>query len=426
MAMDLYSLLAEMELAERMGLNANQFDKIVFAKWANSVEARHNVVSSHNTSANHSLAVGESLVVPTSKIYVNYYIDYERDYAPDKYFVYGLQISNSGVVCSAYDLWPDARHYWQYPTTLGMRLVFAIDLAQQPADVHKLVLLHSARQPLSNTTSLSFSAYTTNTPFGNEHSGTSLFQATIPVKDRTESTLIWGEFYRYKGQWKFCRVDQGANDGLLPLLVKHEPQVEMQKLLLTKHLTKLLSNVPLCKVQYLNQDDSIFRVSLNDGALPHQLSHSFSSNTSHEAGNLDLGAYVRLSNGYQTIVQAQFNSFGHFHTPPFVELKNAAITDDKADGVWIEINSQYINLISEIAIFIVDRGVGAAQWSDSDAFVTVNIIGLPKVEIPLDEPTGVDSTQGICSIARIRIDDDKIFLERNFREHKDRSVIHGR
>ena len=104
MAMDLYSLLAEMELAERMGLNANQFDKIVFAKWANSVEARHNVVSSHNTSANHSLAVGESLVVPTSKIYVNYYIDYERDYAPDKYFVYGLQISNSGVVCSAYDL----------------------------------------------------------------------------------------------------------------------------------------------------------------------------------------------------------------------------------------------------------------------------------------------------------------------------------
>ena len=80
-------------------------------------------------------------------------------------------------------------------------------------------------------------------------------------------------------------------------------------------------------------------------------------------------------------------------------------------GEHTYINSQHIELISEIVIFALIYG-GVTKWSDTDAVVTVDIAGQPKVETRLYETSGVDNSLRVCAIARIRIDDDNISIER--------------
>lgn len=201
--------------------------------------------------------------------------------------------------------------------------------------------------------------------------------------------------------------DDDANHGTG---AANAPRVNLKKVSLTKSQPK----VNLGKVQHIDRGDGIYRVNLNWSRTPAKQSSSMWSRlfSGHRAAiDLDLGAYVRFINGAQTIVQALGDKFGHFHTPPFVELQGDDRTGDQADGEWLYINSQHIELISEIVIFALIYG-GVTKWSDTDAVVTVDIAGQPKVETRLYETSGVDNSLRVCAIARIRIDDDNISIER--------------
>lgn len=396
-----------------------------------------------------TLVAGQNLVVPTSKIYVA--IRGEGGI----FVAYALSLSSSGVMRSADDcislVHPSsADGSVQYRTgDAGVQAQFAVDLDKLPNDVHKVVfLLSTFGYKLSDFSSLSVAAETVEAVY-EPH----LFQAKINVAQRSERALLLGELYRHKKQWKFRLVDQGSNEGLDSLLAQYDSQrslhldedavrrvqaaqreaaaqsasapsatsssvstsasrVNLKKVSLTKSQPK----VNLGKVQHLEHGDGIYRVNLNWSRTAANTSASlwsrlFSVASGNEPVDLDLGAYVRFFNGAQTIVQALGNAFGSFLTPPFVELQGDDRTGDQADGEWLYINSEYIELFSEIVIFafIYD---GVAQWSDSDAVVTVDIPGLPKVETRLYETAGVANTKRLCAIARIRIEDDTISIER--------------
>ena len=412
-----------------------------------------------------TLVAGQNLVVPTSKIYVA--IRGEGGI----FAAYALSLASSGVMRSADDcislVHPSsADGSVQYRTgDAGVQAQFAVDLDKLPNDVHKVVfLLSTFGYKLSDFSSLSVAAETVEAVYGPH-----LFQARISVAQRSERALLLGELYRHKKQWKFRLVDQGSNEGLDSLLAQYDSQrslhldedavrrvqaaqreaaaqsasapsatsssvstsasrVNLKKVSLTKSQPK----VNLGKVQHLERGDGIYRVNLNWSRTAANTSASlwsrlFSVASGNEPVDLDLGAYVRFFNGAQTIVQALGKAFGHLHTPPFIELQGDDRTGDQADGEWLYINSQYIELFSEIVIFaFIYEGV--AKWSDSDAVVTVDITGLPKVETRLYETYGVDNTKNMCAIARIRIEDNTISIERiekYFRRHSEMDKYFG-
>ena len=397
-----------------------------------------------------TLVAGQNLVVPTCKTHIAIRVE------GGQCVVYALRVASSGHMRSADDLVSALHHscadgsvQYRGTASAGLQAQFAIDLEQVPTDVEKVVILLSTfNHRISAFSFISVAAETVD-----QLNGSHLFQSNITTQKRTESALILGEFYRYKGQWKFRLVDQGSNEGLQSLLAQYAPQdgqllldedevrrvqaaqreaaapsaastfssssgstsaarVNLKKVSLTKSQPK----VNLGKVHHLERGDGIYRVNLNwSRTAAHNssslLSRLFSSASNNDPVDLDLGAYVRFFNGAQTIVQALGKTFGSFHNPPFIELQGDDRTGDQADGEWLYINSEYIELFSEIVIFafIYD---GVAQWSDSDAVVTVDIPGLSKVETRLYEAAGVANTKRLCAIARIRIEDDTISIER--------------
>lgn len=413
-----------------------------------------------------TLVAGQNLVVPTCKTHIAIRVE------GGQCVVYALRVASSGHMRSADDLVSALHHscadgsvQYRGTASAGLQAQFAIDLEQVPTDVEKVVILLSTfNHRISAFSFISVAAETVD-----QLNGSHLFQANITTQKRTESALILGEFYRYKEQWKFRLVDQGSNEGLQSLLAQYAPQdgqllldedevrrvqaaqreaaapsaastsssssgstsaarVNLKKVSLTKAQPK----VNLGKVQHLEHGDGIYRVNLNWSRTAANTSASlwsrlFSVASGNEPVDLDLGAYVCFFNGAQTIVQALGKAFGHLHIPPFIELQGDDRTGDQADGEWLYINSQYIELFSEIVIFaFIYEGV--AKWSDSDAVVTVDIPGLPKVETRLYETHGVDKTKNMCAIARIRIEDNTISIERiekYFRSHSEMDKYFG-
>ena len=124
--------------------------------------------------------------------------------------------------------------------------------------------------------------------------------------------------------------------------------------------------------------------------------------------DLDLGAFVRLSNGNQFVIQALGESFGDFQRIPYVTLLGDDRTGENKEGEWIYINGKHLDKISEILIytFIYE---GVSNWRETDGVVQIFIPGEPIIETKL---TDGDDRHTMCAIARIVIENGKISLER--------------
>ena len=140
--------------------------------------------------------------------------------------------------------------------------------------------------------------------------------------------------------------------------------------------------------------------------------------------DLDLGAYVKFTNGEQTIIQALGNMFGNFDEPPYIKLRNDDRTGDSEDGEWLYVNGKHLDEIEEIVIFaFIYEGI--PNWTGTDGKVTIQIPGQDVVETELTE-----GTKGLshCAVARICKKDGILHIQRlneYFKSHREMDTKYG-
>ncbi|MBD80329.1 MAG: tellurium resistance protein TerA [Crocinitomicaceae bacterium] len=240
-----------------------------------------------------------------------------------------------------------------------------------------------------------------------------LISAKVPMQDRIEKALILCEVYKRNGEWKIRFVSQGFNGGLEPLAKHYGVDVESEPETPNKEQTPVnLSKVTLTKSQKTvslekksNHAHGKIKVNLNWDRKKSGVLNVFAGGSSVD---LDLGAFVRLKNGEQFVIQALGRSFGKYKISPFVQLQGDDRTGDASQGEWLWINGGKWDQIDEVLIFSFIYK-GTPNWKGLNAKTTVLVDGQPPVETSLDEGK---SGLSCCAIARLINVDSNIHIER--------------
>jgi tellurite resistance protein TerA len=272
-----------------------------------------------------------------------------------------------------------------------------------------------------------------------EQAGNSLIQAQVDVSGKQEAALILGELYRRNHEWKFRFISQGFNGGLKPL-AEHfgveiadeapaatpadipmelaQPKVSLSKVSLTKEKPK----VSLSKNNASGSFGTI-KINLNWNRASTN-SSGFMGMFGSKNIDLDLGAFVRLKNGYQCVVQALGKGFGQFNSEPYVQLQGDDRTGAVSEGEWLHINGGKWDEIEAILVFAFIYE-GAPNWDSTDGVVTMTLPDQPPIETKL---TDGHKNKGMCAIANLKNKNGTIEVERvnqYFGGHEDMDRAHG-
>lgn len=275
-----------------------------------------------------------------------------------------------------------------------------------------------------------------------EQAGNSLIQAQVDVSGKQEAAFILGELYRRNHEWKFRFISQGFNGGLKPL-AEHfgvviadeapaaqppelvpspqpapQPKVSLSKVSLTKEKPKvsLSKNNTSGSFGTIKINLNWNRASTNSGGF---LGMFGSKNI-----DLDLGAFVRLKDGYQCVIQALGKSFGQFNSEPYVQLQGDDRTGAVSEGEWLHINGDKWDEIDEILVFAFIYE-GAPNWESTDGVVSITLPDQPPIETKLTEG---HKNKGMCAIANLKNKNGTIEVERvnqYFGGHDDMDRAHG-
>ena len=123
----------------------------------------------------------------------------------------------------------------------------------------------------------------------------------------------------------------------------------------------------------------------------------FSSLFGSQSIDLDLGAFVELTDGTKHVIQALGNSFGSTNSKPYVALDGDDRTGESVDGENIRVNGRQASNIRRMLIytFIYE---GVTNWQEADGIVTVKCPGAEDIIIKMDE---YNSKFAMCAIAQI-------------------------
>lgn len=256
--------------------------------------------------------------------------------------------------------------------------------------------------------------------------GESVASARVDMAGRDEAALILGELYKRNNAWKFRFVAQGFRGGLKPLaefygveIAAEEkpepaPPVNLSKVTLTKQKPK---------IDLTKKSGGVFGVNLNWNQKAQ--GQGFLQRLRGSGGiDLDLGAYVRLKDGYDTLLQALGGHFGSLESEPYVKLLGDDRTGANAEGEWLHINGDEWDEIDEVLVFaFIYEGV--PNWQQTDGVVTLHIPGQPEIETRLTEGS---NSLPMCAIARLTNKNGNIAIERldrYFKGHKEMDKAFG-
>jgi len=304
-------------------------------------------------------------------------------------------------------------------TTEGHNSAFAVDLSRLKPEVQKVAFTVTCD---GNQTVAGLQRLVIQIESANQVQ----LSGTVELNGRQEAALILGEFYRRNNDWKFRFVAQGFNGGLKPL-AEHfgvdiadapapsaapspspspAPAPAAQKINLSKvSLTKEKPAISLTKRDNFGE----IRINLNwqRGSTPQGGLRSLFGGGS-KGIDLDLGAFVELSDGSKGVIQALGNNFGRLNSEPFVELQGDDRTGEVTSGEWLHINGREWKHIHEVLIyaFIYE---GVASWDKTDGVVTIHMPDQPPIETRMTE--GQDR-RNLCAIARLVNENGNIKVER--------------
>lgn len=252
-------------------------------------------------------------------------------------------------------------------------------------------------------------------------SGVAALTFEVPVSGMSEAALILGELYNRNGQWKFRAVGQGYNGGLKPLaegfgvrIDDPAPSAAPTPSAPPRPATPAAPPVPpaaspvsLSKVTLTKAQPkiSLAKKGSSFGEIKINLNWNRGKKGGWFAGgskniDLDLGCLWELKDGRKSSVQALGNAFGDFNNAPFINLLADDRTGASADGEWMRINGSRWSDIQRIIIytFIYD---GVANWTETDAVVTVYVPDNAPIEVKLDEGSNNKRNCGIVLLENI-------------------------
>lgn len=246
--------------------------------------------------------------------------------------------------------------------------------------------------------------------------------AQIPTQGMQETALILGEFYRYKGAWKFRCVAQGFNGGLAPLAthfgvdisapaagpapspapapIPAPTPVPAPAAAPSINLTKISLDKSKPSISLEKKGDGNFgeiKVNLNWNQGGSQPSGGFFGKLlgGSDRIDLDVGCLFELQDGHKGVVQALGNAFGNFRDEPYIQLMGDDRTGANADGEWLRINGAQWQQIKRVLVFACIYE-GVPNWQATDAVVTLYVPGQPPIEVRVSEEGG---RYGCCAIA---------------------------
>lgn len=212
----------------------------------------------------------------------------------------------------------------------------------------------------------------------------------------TETAVVVGELYRYKGEWKFNAIGSGFKGGLRALCINYGVDMEIKD--------PNRGAIILNKGQKIN----LSKTGSTLGEILVNLNWSQPERTRFyvpENIDLDLGCLYELTNGKKGCVQALGNAFGNLNNEPFISLDGDDRTGESADGENLRINGIKALQIKRILIytFIYE---GAADWKTAKGRVTVKSPGARDIIVNMDE---YGSSKTMCAIALIENKDGNGF-----------------
>lgn len=269
------------------------------------------------------------------------------------------------------------------------RIVFCLTIDEAQAKGHTLALIEGAAITVSD-------------------GAAGMMSFRPELVGATEAAMIFGEFYRRQGQWKFRAVGQGFTGGLAPLASSFgidiaaddaPPQPAPVK---SVQLAKLSMNEPGQTITLTPGADGFgsIVVTLN-------WSHGRSSHLSGAGGiDLDLGCLVEMQDGRKTAIQMLGGMTGAIDGPPFIVLTG----DDRTGvvGETLQIDGAHWRDIKRVAVFCNIHD-GAPDWRRTAGLASLTAPGQPPIEIQLSD--GRNDCR-ICGIVLMENEGDLIKLTR--------------
>lgn len=244
-------------------------------------------------------------------------------------------------------------------------------------------------------------------------SNTELLRYDLGEDFSIEASMVVGEIYRYKGEWKFNAVGSGFKGGLKSLCLNYGVNLEIKD--------RNSGAVILEKGQKINLSKGSGEIVINLNWNQPERSGWGAS----ERIDLDLGCLYELWDGRKGAVQALGNAFGSLVNPPYISLDGDDRTGTSTEGENLRVNSAMIPQIKRILVytFIYE---GAANWREAKGIVTVKCPGSKDIIVKMDE---YGSNLTMCGIALLENrDGQSLSMEkvvRFFEGHRDLDAAFG-
>ena len=259
-----------------------------------------------------------------------------------------------------------------------------INLAAVPSDVEKITIAVTIYDPedAGKTFGKIQSAYIR---IMDDSSGTEIMRFDLGEDFSIEKSVVIGELYRYKGEWKFNAIGSGFNGGLDALC---------RQFGLDMSITDLSRGaVILQKGQKVN----LVKNGAPGGKIHINLNWRQPSPSSGSGIDLDLGCLYELTNGRKGCIQALGNAFGSLTESPFIFLDGDDRTGSFSGGENLFINGAMTSQFKRILIYTYIYE-GIANWRGADGVVTVRSPGSRDIIVRMDE---YGSSKTMCAIAMI-------------------------
>ncbi|WIY60903.1 TerD family protein [Bacillus arachidis] len=264
-----------------------------------------------------------------------------------------------------------------------------------------------------------------------------MFRYNLTEQFSSETALIACEVYRYKGEWKFGAIGRGIQGGLKEL--SHQFGLSHITPNLFEKTNKQIKppssqkHINLPKIELKKSGDTInlqktdkplgeIAVNLNwsKQSAPKQKGFfsSLAANLSPQV-DLDLGCLFEFKDGWKGVVQPLGNTFGSFHSEPYIHLDQDDRTGASNTGENLRINGNMIHEIKRILIFSYIYE-GAANWSQVDGVVTLKQENGPDIVVKMDEHRNGLSTCAIAMLENVNNETFKVQkLVKYFKGHRD-------
>ena len=222
--------------------------------------------------------------------------------------------------------------------------------------------------------------------------GTELLKYDLGEDFSIETSVVVGEIYRYKGEWKFNAVGSGFKGGLKTLCQNYGVNMEIKDANRGAIVLEKGGKINLSK----GRGNGEILINLNWSQPQKKGFFGYSQGI-----DLDLGCLFELQDGRKGSIQALGNTFGSLYAPPYIALDGDDRTGSSTAGENLRVNSDMIPQIKRILVytFIYD---GAANWREAKGVVTVKCPGSRDIIVNMDE---YGSNQIMCAIALLTNED---------------------